>query len=207
MTAAITVYDDEPEFVVDRDPQGEVTLTIHADGSTIRVNVGRLHASVSLLAQSLHHLADDVDADILDGWYEVPEEGDAYISFDHGRYHVSLEGVPVGDYPSQDVAELELARAMVTGGVFPPAWFINDHGNYDDINENIRRWHDDAGDAMAPLAGVQYQPGDRVAYTGIDWPCVVISDWGPAGVEIHTAGDPSIRAHVTCRAELHAITD
>ena len=71
MTAAITMHDDDPEFAVDRDPQGEVALTIHADGSTIRSTVGRRYTSASLLAQSLHHRADDVDADILDAWYEV----------------------------------------------------------------------------------------------------------------------------------------
>ena len=41
----------------------------------------------------------------------------------------------------------------------------------------------------------------------MDWPHIVVGDWGPAGVEIHTAGDPSIRAHVTDRDELHPDTD
>jgi hypothetical protein len=205
--AEVTLYDDEPQFAVARDGDGDVTLTIRAERTTIHLSVGRLHDSASLLAQSLHHLAEDVDSDILDGWEELPDEYDAYISVDRGRYHVSVEGTHVGDYPSQDVAEIELARAMVTGGVFPPAWFINDHGNYHDINEHIRRWHDDGGDAMAPIEGVQYQPGDRVWYVEMDWPYIVIGDWGPAGVEIHTEGDRSIRAHVTDRTELHAVTD
>ncbi len=135
-----------------------------------------------------------------------PGEDDAYITFDRGRYHVSMEGTRVGDYPSQDVAELELARAMVTGGVFPPAWLINDHGNYLDINEHIRRWHDEGGDGMATIEGVQYQPGDRVWYVEMDWPYLVVNDWGPAGVEIHTEGDPTIRAHVTDRDELRPDT-
>ncbi len=60
---------------------------------------------------------------------------------------------------------------------------------------------------MAPLAGVQYQPGDRVRFAGLDWPCVVDGDWGPAGVEVHTDGDPTIRAHVTDRTELRKIED
>jgi hypothetical protein len=121
-----------------------------------------------------------------DEWEDIPDEFDAYITVDRGRYHVSLEGTRVGDYPSQDVAEIELASAMVTGGVFPNAWFINDHGNWLDINAHIRRWHNDAGDAMAAIEGVQYQPGDRVRTTDMDWPHIVVGDWGPAGVEIHT---------------------
>ncbi|MEJ3741786.1 hypothetical protein WEI85_00590 [Actinomycetes bacterium KLBMP 9797] len=206
--ADITLHDPEPEFAVARDEDGDVTLTIRADHTSIRISVGRCYDSASLLGQSLQHLAEDVDKDVLDGWEDTPDEYDAYISVDRGRYHVSLEGTPVGDYPSQDVAEIELARAMVDGGVFPNAWFINERGNYHTINDSIRRWHDEGGDGMAPIEGVQYQPGDRVRYTGIDWPCVVVADWGTVGgVEIHTDGDPTIRAHVTDRTEMHPITD
>ena len=109
--------------------------------------------------------------------------------------------------PSREVAEIELARAMVAAGVFPNAWLVNDHGNHLDINDDIRRWHDPGGDQMAPIPGVQYQPGDRVWTTDMDWPQIVVGDWGPAGVEIHTEGDPSIRAHVTDRDELRSDTD
>jgi hypothetical protein len=203
----VTLYDSEPEFGVDRDEAGDVTLTIRADHTTIRLSVGRVYDSASLLAQSLHHLADDVDEEILDGWQDVPDEGDAYITMQRGRYWVSLDGTRVGDYPSQDVAELELARAMVDGGVFPNAWLVSDHGNTLSVNDNVCRWHDQAGDAMVPLDGVQYQPGDRVRYTPVDWPYIVVGDWGPAGVEIHAVGDPSIHAHVTDRDELRPDTD
>jgi hypothetical protein len=207
VTAQITLHDDEPEFAVARDPAGDVAVTIRADTTTITLSVGRHYDSASLLAQSLHHLAEDVDEDILDRWEDVPDEFDAYLSFERGRYHVSLEGTRVGDYPSQDVAEIELARAMVTAGVFPNAWLISDHGNYLDINEHIRRWHDPGGDGMATIEGVQYQPGDRVWTTDMDWPYIVVGDWGPAGVEIHTDGDSSVRAHITDRDTLHADTD
>ena len=203
----VTFYDTEPRFGIDRDGAGDVTLTIHAEHTTIRVNVGRVHDSASLLAQSLHHLADDLDEQILDGWEDFPDECDAYITVERGRFHVSLDGTRVGDYPSQDVAELELARAMVISGVFPNAWFVNDHGNPLDINRNVGRWHTDAGDAMAPIDGVQYQPGERVRYGEAVWPQIVVADWGPAGVEIHAAGDPTIRTHVTDRNELRPDTD
>ena len=202
MTAQIRLHDNEPGFRVERDERGDVTLSIRADGTTVRISIGRIYASAALLGQSLRHLADDVTDTILDRWEETPDEDDAYISFDRGRYYVSLEGTRVGDYPSQEVAEIELARAMVKHGVFPPAWLVNDRGIVLDINEHIRRWHDAAGDGMAPIEGVQYQPGDAVRYGDTDWPYRVVDDWGTAGVEIHTAGDPRIRVHVTDRGEL-----
>jgi len=206
--ATITVRDDEPEFGVERTETGDVRLTIRADSTTFCLAIGPFHDSVSVLAESLRHLAEDIDDTILDGWEDTPDEHDGYIVFDRGRFHVSLEGAPVGHgYPSQDVAEIELARAMVTAGVFTNAWFITDHGNHVAINDSIRAWHDAGGDAMAPLPGVQYEPGDRVQFTGTDWPYVVIGDWGPAGVEIHTDGDPTIRSHVTDRSELQRLAD
>jgi hypothetical protein len=203
----LDLHDAQPEFTVGRRPDGDVQLQVRADGVDVRITIGDLYHDVSLLAASLHHLADDVDTDILDSWHDNPDEFDAYISFDRGRYHVSLEGVRIGDYPSRDVAEIELARAMVDGGVFPNTWFITDHGNTEPIDDDIRRWHDEGGDQMAPLRGVQYQPGDRVWYADVDWPYRVVGDWGPAGVEIHTDGDPSIWTHVTDRAELRPDTD
>jgi hypothetical protein len=203
----VTLHDTDPQFGVNRDEAGDVTLTIRADHATIRVHVGRFYDSASLLAQSLHHLAEDLDEHILHPWEDVPDEDDAYISVDRGRFWVSLEGARVGDYPSQDVAEIELARAMVTSGVFPNAWYVNDRGNTLDINAGIRRWHNHGGDGMTPIPGVQYQPGDRVRHAQWDWPQIVVGDWGPAGVEIHAAGDPSIRAHVTDRDQLYPDTD
>jgi hypothetical protein len=202
----LDLQDAQPKFTVERQPDGEVRLQVRAGGVHVRITIGRLYDDVSLLAASLHHLADDVDEDILDGWHDVPDEFDGYIGFDRGRYHVSLDGTRVGDYPSREVAEIGLARAMVDGGVFPNAWFITDHGNHVAIDDDIRRWHDEGGDQMAPLLGVQYKPGDRVWYAGVDWPYRVVGDWGPAGVEIHTEGDPSIWTHVTDRAELRPDT-
>ncbi|HLL66442.1 MAG TPA: hypothetical protein VK453_11935 [Micromonosporaceae bacterium] len=205
--ARLYVRDTEPEFGVDRNADGEVELHLRVAGLSVRISVGNLHEDVSLLAESLADLAADVRADILDGWQDTPDEDDGSITVDRGRYHVSLDGTRVGEYPSRDVAEIELARAMAAGGVFPNAWFVTDHGNHVDINDEIRRWHDTGGDQMAPLTGVQYQPGDRVRYAHIDWPCIVVQDWGPAGVEVHTDGDPAVRAHITDRDELHPDTD
>ena len=203
----LDLYDAQPEFAVTRQPDGEVELQVRAGGVDVHITIGGLYDDVSLLAASLHHLAEDVDDDILDGWQDTPDESDGYLSFDRGRYHVSLDGTRVGDYPSREVAEIALARAMADGGVFPNAWYITDHGNTEPIDDAIRRWHDEGGDQLAPLAGVQYQPGDRVWYADVDWPYRVVGDWGPAGVEIHTEGDPSIWTHVTDRAELRPDND
>jgi hypothetical protein len=203
----LDLHDAQPEFAVHRHPDGDVQLQIRAAGADVHITIGDRYDDVSLLAASLHHLADDVDEDILDGWQDTPDEFDGYITFDRGRYHVSLDGTRVGDYPSQDAAEIELARAMADGGVFPNAWCITDHGTTVAINDDIRRWHDEGGDQLTPLPGVQYQPGDRVWYADVDWPYRVVGDWGPAGVEIHTDGDPSIWAHVTDRGELRPDTD
>jgi hypothetical protein len=183
--ARLHLHATKPEFSVDRNPDGDVVLDVRAEGVRIRVHVGGSYDDVSLLAESLRHLAEDVVENILDGWQDVPDEFDAYITVDRGRYHVSLEGSRVGDYPSRDVAQIELARAMVTGGVFPNAWYVDERGYHVDVNTDIRRWHNTGGDAMAPLDAVQYQPGDRVWFVETDWPYVVDGDWGPAGVEIH----------------------
>ena len=85
--------------------------------------------------------------------------------------------------------------------------FSSSRGNILEINADVDRWLNDAGDAVVALDGVQYQPGNRVRYGPTDWPQIVMHDWGPAGVEIHAAGDPSIRAHVTDRGELRPGTD
>jgi len=204
--AGLYLADDKPQFGVERAATGEVELQISAGGVAIRITVGDAYDDVSLLADSLRHLAEDTE-EIRDGWQDVPGQYDAYISFDRGRYYVSLEGSRVGDYPSRQVAEIALARAMVAGGVFPPAWYVTTHGNYVAIDADIRRWHDAGGDQMAPLAGVQYQRGDRVRYAPDGLVYVVIGDWGPAGVEIHTDGDRTIRAHVTDRTDLSPIED
>ena len=203
----LELRDTAPEFEVQRAANGEVELQVRAGGIDVHIWVGGAYDDVSLLGESLRHLIADVTDDILDGWQDVPDEFDAYISFDRGRYHVSLDGTRIGDYPSQQVAEIELARAMVSGGVFPNAWFITDHGNHVAIDDDIRRWHDKGGTQMVPIPGVQYRPGDRIRYADGDWPYRVVGDWGPAGVEIHTDGDRSSWTHVTDRDPLRPDTD
>src|SRR6266511_24821 len=200
--ATVDLYDEEPEFGVERHADGDVELTIRADGTRIRITIGRWYDNASLLGESLRHLAEDVADNIVERWEDLPDEADAYLSVHDGQYHVRLDGIQVGDYPSQTIAEIEMARAMAHHGVFPPAWLVNDHGIVCDINEHIRRWHNAGGDGMAPIEGVQYRPGDAVWYGERDWPYRVVGDWGAAGVELHTLDDPSIRLHVTDRTGL-----
>ena len=207
MTVQIRLHDREPEFGVDRDAHGDVRLTIRAGGATIRVSVGRIYGAAALLGESLRHLAEDVTDTILHEWRDTPDDADGYITVDRGRYHVTLDTSPVGDYPSQEIAEIELARAMAARGVFPPAWLVGDRLVVCDINDRIRRWHDAGGDGMAPIDGVQYRPGDPIWCGDTDWPYRVIGDWGRAGVELHTDGDPTVRLHVTDRTQLRPITD
>ncbi|MFK3983079.1 hypothetical protein ACI2K4_22215 [Micromonospora sp. NPDC050397] len=198
----LTLHDTAPRFHVERNDTGDVELMVCADGTAVRINIGRDHDDASSLAERLRDLSENTATDILADWWDIPDESDAYISFDRDRYHVTLEGSIVGTFPSRDVAEIELARAMVTHQVFPRAWYINDRGNYSDIDADVRRWHDEGGDQMVPLPGVEYQPGDLVWHGDPDWPYKVVDDWGEAGVEIHTVGDPTVRAHVTDRTQL-----
>jgi hypothetical protein len=206
MTVQIRLQDPAPVFGVDRDAHGEVRLTIRAGGATIRVSVGRIYGA-ALLGESLRHLAEDVTDTVLHEWQDAPDDADGYITVDRGRYHVTLDTAPVGDYPSQEIAEIELARAMAARGVFPPAWLVGDRLVVCDINDRIRGWHDAGGDGMAPIDGVQYRPGDPIWYRDGDWPYRVIGDWGRTGVDLHTDGDPTVRVHVTDRTQLRPITD
>jgi hypothetical protein len=81
----LDLSDTEPAFGVLRHPDGDVELHVRADGVDVRIHVGTAYDDVSLLAESLRHLAEDVTEDILDGWHDVPDEFDAYISVDRGR--------------------------------------------------------------------------------------------------------------------------
>jgi hypothetical protein len=205
--ADLTLNDEEPTFHAARHEDGDVQLLIRADGTCVRVRIGRTYEDACTLAENLARLAQQITTEIVEAWEDIPDEFDGYVTFDRGRYHVSLEGANVGGYPCREVAEIELARAMVTRGAYLNCWYINDRGITDAIDDTIRSWHDQGGDAIKPLTGVQYQPGDRVWDAAMDWPYVVTGDWGLAGVEIHTEGDPSVRVHITDRRELRRVED
>jgi hypothetical protein len=78
-----------------------------------------------------------------------PDQYDAII-YEGREYHVEAEGVRVGDYETREEAEFALAKWMVDNGCFPASWFINERGNYFDIDATIREYHDEGGDKMHP---------------------------------------------------------
>src|SRR5436190_6341487 len=89
--AELTLYDVDPAFSVERHESGEVELLIRAGDTAVRINVGREYDRVSALADNLAEVGAEVERDILDGWQDVPDEGDGYVSFHRGRYHVRLD--------------------------------------------------------------------------------------------------------------------
>lgn len=60
---------------------------------------------------------------------EYSQEGDGFITFDHGEHHVSLDGSLVGSYDTELEARFILFVAMNEAGYFPSCWIVNDHGN------------------------------------------------------------------------------
>lgn len=203
--ATIQIRDTEPEFSVERDEQGDVILTLYADGQTITLNTGGSQDDAGNLSRQLSRAGDQVD-DILEDWQDMPDPyRDGFISIDgrRGAWFVSLEGNARGDqkhgYPSEQIAAYELARAMADDGAFPNAWAEGEHGpTTRDINDQIRAFHDEGGDKLRTLPGAIYQPGDVVIASDEEWRTwVVAGDYGdvPAGglgIMLHTLGDPDV---------------
>jgi hypothetical protein len=141
---------------------------------------------------------------IISNWEDTPEPHDGWISFGRGQYYVRLEDSDVGTFPTQDIAEIELAEAMVKGGVFPNCWCENDRGITHSIDDEIRALHDEGGDGMKPLVGVEYEPGAEilVRYPDGDWlGAYVVRDYGQAGIVYQYRGDDE-KHHVEDRSEV-----
>lgn len=198
----INVYDNEPEFGWQRDGEGDILLTIKADDTRITINVGHEYDAVTTVQEGLRKLAEDLYTQVVDGWEDIPEEWDARVTADRGEYLVSIGGKDVTGYPTRDIAVYELARRMADAGEFGNAWYYNEHGTYDNINDEVRKYHDEGGDKLLPLPGVQYQDGATVDYGDPDFPWIVDRDYGPLGVRVHASGDPDVNALVTDRTEL-----
>lgn len=99
--------------------------------------------------------------------------------------------MPHGKYPSQDIAEYELARVMAESGVFPNAWYVNDRGNTDNISESLRKYHDEGGDKLLPLRGVEYEDGADITADGLS--ASVVRDYGDMGIVYVLSGDDEER--------------
>lgn len=198
--------DEAPEFEVEReDESGDVVLTITTDaGDKVRINIGRFYDSASSLVDTLRSTADDVKANILTDWQDTPDEFDGWVSEGRDGYYVRLEGTELGGrhgYASRDIAVYELAKAMADSGCFPNAWYQNERGNVDDIAYEVRKYHDEGGDKMLPLEGVEYGVGDRIVSGDQDW-WVVEQDYGQLGIVAHVWGDPTVRTVIEDRSEV-----
>jgi hypothetical protein len=140
--------------------------------------------------------------------YDGPAESDGFVSLGTGAggvlsYHVMLEGVCCGNYPTNDIAVYELAKAMSASGSFPAAWMEGEHGpGVRSIDGEVRQYHDEGGTGLLPLPGVRFEPGDLVVIAGEDWnPWVVIGDYGDnLGLYVHTQGDRDVTMIVTGQA-------
>lgn len=73
---------------------------------------------------------------------------DGIVAEGRSSYFVSMEGVRVGDFDTEDEAVYALAEAMVDAGCFPDAFFVNERGNFHRIDADVRALHDDGGDKM-----------------------------------------------------------
>lgn len=190
--AKVEIFCLYPQFSVNRAEDGQVVLTIATggtDGDLILINVGDNEETASTLHEQLDDTSAHLAREILDGWQDTPSEHDAYVTFGDGKYWVDLHGGQgVNQYPTMDIAVYELAALMAETGEFPPAWYVSSRSITEDINARVRAFHDQGGDGMLPLAGVEYQPGDQITYgpgdaaPGIVEPRTVVRDYGAMGI-------------------------
>lgn len=191
--AKIEIFCLYPQFSVNRAEDGQVVLTIVTGvqgGDVILINVGDNEETASTLHEQLDDTSAHLAREILDGWQDTPDpENDGWVSFYDGKYSVSL-GRPrdITYYPTMDIAVYELAALMAEAGYFPNAWYQNSRGITENIDTRVRAFHDEGGDKMLPLAGVEYQPGDQITYgpgdaaPGIVEPRTVVRDYGAMGI-------------------------
>lgn len=197
-----TSYIGSPSFTIEKNADGDVVLTITDDtdpGSEITINTGSGYSGAEELADSLDTLNDDMK-NIMANWEDTPDDEDGYISFYNGAYYARLSGSYIGDdargFPSRDIAEYELAKAMATAGYFPNCWLEGERGGYDLLD--LSRFNDDEGN-IKPLEGVQHETGSLVSVPErlSDWTTwVVDGDYGTMGLMLHTSGDPSVTLFV-----------
>lgn len=136
------------------DEWGSIVVTITTDNDTITIGCGRFYDDAVTLRDSLASALSQAESIVKD-WQDLPDaDGDGFVFEDRGRYYVQLEGSTWQDghfparndrsnwrpqgYPSRDIAEYELARAMIDAGCFPNAWYQNERGYQEDIGESVR---------------------------------------------------------------------
>lgn len=200
MTNRITLnpQDGIDKFIINRtDIEGEISLTISAADTDVKINVGRCAHQAEQLHDALQAAADAAKA-LVDDWEDKPDDFDAYVSVDRGNYYVQLENKAVGTFPTKEIAIIELAQAMVDAGHFANAWYQYDAYTVP-LDDEVRAYQDEGGDQMRPLGG-QYNAGDDVKVNHryqtdpMTWEhewigAEVIKDYGDAGVVYVIYGD------------------
>lgn len=187
--ARLDLQDSEPEFSVVRDDAyGWIRLRINADGNKIRLNVGKFHDDAEGLRDQLKQAVGQLD-DLLKDWHDVPDDYDCYVTLDRGGYYVQVENKEAEGhpFPTREIAFYEAARLMAEMGSFPNAWLSGEHGPAsEDCGEKIRNFHDEGGDKVDPLPGVQYADGQEVLFDGDT--VEIIRDYGDLGIRFSYYG-------------------
>jgi hypothetical protein len=203
-----------PSFKITRkdDETGDIILMIDVEDEDgdVEINCGSFSSDADALLGALQDATEEAKS-LVEDWEARPDEEDGYVSEDRGGYLVSLSGkspddMPRNGYRSRDIATYELARQMAGAGYFPNAWYFNERGNYDDIGAEVRAFHDEGGDQIKPLEGVQYEEDDTVIFTSdpyqdpVQW--TVVTDYGTLGLILSSGGEHSFfdgeqRAEVT----------
>lgn len=173
------------EFSVERreTEEGEIEFTLEVGNDRVTFVAGYDISAADALLGVLRDLASNVEK-IISDWQDRPDnEADAFVYETRDGYTVSLEGVQVmcdynrfGAFPSREIAEYELAKAMSERGVFPGLWYVNERGNIDNDYERMRGYHDEGGTVLLPLPGVRYEEGQHVSNAGLRWS--VVKDYG-----------------------------
>lgn len=197
-----TTYIGSPSFKIEKDESGDVVLTITDDtdpASEIIINTGSGYTGAEELAGSLDTLNDDMK-DIMANWEDTPDaESDNFIFADthRGGYSYNMSGTAAfGPFPSRDIAEYELEKAVQEAGYFPNCWLAGERGDYTLLD--LSRFNDDEGN-LKPLEGAQHETGSLVSVPErlSDWTTwIVDGDYGTMGLMLHTSGDPSVTLFV-----------
>lgn len=101
-------------------------------------------------------------------------------------------------FPTAEIAMYELAKAMAEAGEFPAAWFEGEHGpSSRNIEDEVRRFHDEGSDTLLPLSGVQYAEGDQIYEQ--DYPGEIYTvdrDYGTLGIITCPSSDQTVQHYV-----------
>jgi hypothetical protein len=201
MTTHVTLT-GVPDFKIYRreDEVGAVMLRLEdVNGVVVEFDCGDNISDADALVEALDDAHDEA-TEVQENWEDRPDEEDGYVSEGSTREcYVSLsgkspDGMPRDGYPSRDIATYELARMMADAGYFPNAWYVNERGNTDEIGAEVRAFHDEGGDKLKPLEGVEFSEDDTVIFTSdpyqdpMQWN--VVADYGTLGLILSSYGEP-----------------